>query len=141
MWLRDACSCAECRDEFSGQRLRGVLTLDPATDVASSRTDGDDIEVTFTDGHVSLFSKAWLAANAPGAIDAFDDRSERHRPPWHAADLCGRPPEIAWRDLDADGDRRAIALSSLWRTGLLLVRDVPAEPRMVLTVARSFAHV
>ncbi len=31
LWLRDACSCAECRDEFSGQRLRGVLTLDPHT--------------------------------------------------------------------------------------------------------------
>ena len=141
MWLRDACSCAECRDEFSGQRLRGVLTLDPATDVESSRTDGDDIVVTFTDGHVSRFAKAWLAANAPGATDAFDDRSERHRPPWHAVDLGGRSPEIDWRDLNAVGDRRAIALSSLLRTGLLLVRDVPVEPGMVLTVTRSFAHV
>jgi gamma-butyrobetaine dioxygenase len=142
MWLRDACSCTECRDEFSGQRLRGVLTLDPQTDVASWHVDGDEIEVTFTpDRHVSRFSKAWLAANAPGVAEAFDDRSERHRPPWHADDLGGRPPEVAWPDLNAVGERRATALSALLRTGLLLVRGVPAEPDMVLAVARSFAHV
>ncbi|MEY2444738.1 MAG: gamma-butyrobetaine dioxygenase, partial [Ilumatobacteraceae bacterium] len=135
MWLRDACSCAECRDEFSGQRLRGVLTLDPTTDVASWRKDGDEIEVTFApDGHVSRFSRAWLGANAPGAADPFDDRSERHRPPWHAVDLGRHPPEIGWQDLSAVGERRATALSSLMRTGLLLVRDVPAEPGMVLSV-------
>ncbi|MEA3185228.1 MAG: gamma-butyrobetaine dioxygenase [Ilumatobacteraceae bacterium] len=142
MWLRDACSCTECRDEFSGQRLRGVLTLDPQTDVASWHVDGDEIEVTFTpDRHVSRFSKAWLAANAPGVAEAFDDRSERHRPPWHAEDLGGRPPEVTWPDLNAVGERRATALSALLRTGLLLVRGVPAEPDMVLAVARSFAHV
>ncbi len=104
LWLRDACSCSECRDEFSGQRLRGVLTLDPHTDIASWRDDGDDIEVTFTpDGHVSRFSRSWLAANAPGTAEVFDDRSERHRPPWRAADLGGRPPEVTWRELNYDG--------------------------------------
>ena len=44
LWLRDACMCGECRDEFSGQRLRGVLALDPDTCIASWRDDGDDIE-------------------------------------------------------------------------------------------------
>lgn len=142
LWLRDACSCIECRDEFSGQRLRGVLTLDPHTDIASWRLDGDEIEVTFTpDGHVSRFSSSWLEANAPGRAEIFDDRSERHRPPWSAADLDGRPPEVSWSDLDADGDRRATALGGLMRTGLLLVRGVPIEPSAVLTVARSFAFV
>ena len=141
LWLRDACSCHECRDEFSGQRLRGVLTLGASTDIASWRDDGDDIEVTFTpDGHVSRFSKSWLATNAPGKADAFDDRSERHRPPWRAIDLGGRPPEVAWQGL-LGGSERAAALTALMRTGILLVRDVPTELEMVLAVARSFAHV
>jgi hypothetical protein len=39
LWLRDACSCAECRDSFSGQRLRGVLTLDASTDIACWRVE------------------------------------------------------------------------------------------------------
>ena len=141
LWLRDACSCGECRDDFSGQRLRGVLTLDPETAVASWRNDGDDIEVTFTpDGHVSRFSRSWLEANAPGNAEVFDDRSERHRPPWRAADVGGRPPEVGWPELH-DGDERTTALSALMRTGILLVRDVPIELGMVLAVARSFAYV
>ena len=141
LWLRDACSCGECRDEFSGQRLRGVLSLDPRTDIASWRHDGDDIEVTFTpDGHVSRFSRSWLKANAPGSAEVFDDRSERHRPPWRAADLGGRPPEVTWPELH-DGDARTTALGALMCTGILLVRAVPIEPGMVLKVARSFAYV
>ncbi len=142
LWLRDACSCSECRDEFSGQRLRGVLTIDAETDIASWHDDGDDIEVTFTpDGHVSRFSRSWLAANMPGRADVFDDRSERHRPPWHAADLGGHAPAVAWRELNTDGEPRAAALGALMRTGLLLVHDVPTEPGMVLDVASSFAFV
>jgi gamma-butyrobetaine dioxygenase len=142
LWLRDACSCSECRDEFSGQRLRGLLTLDAQTGIASWRDDGDDIEVTFTpDGHVSRFSRSWLTANAPGRAGVFDDRSERDRPPWHAADLGGRPPEVGWGGLRTDGRPRTAALATLLRTGVLLVRDVPPEPDTVLTVARSFGHV
>jgi gamma-butyrobetaine dioxygenase len=142
LWLRDACSCGECRDAFSGQRLRSVFTLDAKTGIASWRDDGDVIEVTFTpDGHVSRFSQSWLTANAPGRAEVFDDRSERHRPPWCAGDLGGRPPEVAWCELRSGDEPRASALGALMRTGLLLVREVPVEPGMVLTVGRSFAHV
>jgi gamma-butyrobetaine dioxygenase len=142
LWLRDACPCGDCRDEFSGQRLLGVMSLDPNTCVASWRDDGDDIVVTFSpDGHVSRFSNSWLAANAPGKAEAFDDRSERHRPPWLAVDLGERPPEVAWPDLSSDGEQRTIALRALMRHGVLLVREVPTEPGMVLAVANSFAHV
>ena len=142
LWLRDACSCGECRDEFSGQRLRGVLALDAHTDIASWHTDGDEIEVTFTpDGHVSRFSKTWLSANVPGKAILVDERSERHRPAWLAADLDGRPPEVVLPELQKEGAARACALAALMRTGILLVRNAPIEPGAVLAVARSFAHV
>jgi gamma-butyrobetaine dioxygenase len=142
LWLRDACSCGECRDAFSGQRLRSVLKLDADTEIASWQIHGDDIEVTFApDGHVSRFSRSWLDANAPGKADVFDDRSERNRPAWRAADLGGRPPEVAWSDLRSAGGERTTALGALMRTGILLVRDTPTEPGTVLTIARSFAHV
>jgi gamma-butyrobetaine dioxygenase len=142
VWLRDACCCGECRDEFSGQRLRSVLSLDLDTEITAWRNDGDDIEVTFApDGHVSHFSRSWLAANAPGRAAVFDDRSERCRPPWLAADFDDRPPEVSWGALRSTKERRATALATLLRTGILLVRDVPVEPEMVLAVARSFGHV
>ncbi|MBK5330940.1 MAG: TauD/TfdA family dioxygenase [Ilumatobacteraceae bacterium] len=142
LWLRDACTCGECRDGYSGQRLLGVLALDPDTSIASWHNDGDDIEVTFApDGHVSRFSRSWLAANAPGEAEVFDDRSERHRPPWLAADLGARPSEVAWPDLRSDREPRRTALGALMRTGVLLVRGVPTTSGMVLTLANSFAHV
>jgi gamma-butyrobetaine dioxygenase len=143
LWLRDACSCADCRDEFSGQRLRGVLSLEPDTSIAEWR-EGDDgvVEVRFApDDHVSRFSRAWLDANMPGKAMLFDDRSERHRPPWRAEDLGSRPPQVDWEELQTVGDARAEALGALMRTGLLLVQHVPTEAGMVLTVARSFAYV
>lgn len=142
LWLRDACACGVCRDPFSGQRLRGVMTLDPLTEITSWRDDGDDVEVTFSpDGHLSRFSRAWLAANAPGRAEPFDDRSERHRRLWVAADLGGCPPDIAWADLTGDGQPRATALQALMGTGILLVRGVPTRPGSVLAVASAFAHV
>ena len=120
-----------------------MRTLDAQTDVASWRTDGDEIEVIFApDGHVSRFSTLWLQANAPGQAELFDDRSERHRPPWRAADLGGRPPEVSWPDLQsASSQQRSAALGTLLRVGVLLVRDAPIELGAVLAVARSFAHV
>ncbi len=141
LWLRDACTCAECRDGFSGQRLSAVGSLDERTSIASSRIDGDEIEVIFApDEHVSRFSISWLRANVPGEAELFDDRSERHRPSWHAADLGGRPPEVSWSDLQSSPEREP-ALGALLRVGVLLVRDVPIESGAVLAVARSFAHV
>ena len=72
----------------------------PIRAIASWRDDGDDIEVTFApDDHVSRFSRAWLEANMPGKAMLFDDRSERHRPPWLAADLGGRPSQVDWEEL------------------------------------------
>ena len=41
----------------------------------------------------------------------FDDRSERHRPPWLAADLGGRPPEVAMARTALRGEPRAAALA------------------------------
>jgi gamma-butyrobetaine dioxygenase len=122
--------------------LRGVRTLDEQTDIASWRADGDEIEVIFApDGHVSRYSISWLRANAPGEAELFDDRSERHRPLWLAADLGGRPPEVSWPELQSPGPQRASALGALLRVGLLLVRNAPIESGAVLAVARSFAHV
>lgn len=118
------------------------MSLGPDIDIATWRDDGDDIEVTFApDGHVGRFARSWLAANAPGTSEVFDDRSERHRPPWLAADLRGRPPEVAWPDLRSDGEARTTALRALMRTGVLLVRIVPSTSGMVVAVANSFAHV
>ncbi len=142
LWLRDACSCAECRDSRSGQRLRSALTLDPATEVDDLRADGDEVQMTFSpDGHTAVYSARWLRANAPGRSAVFDDRSERTRQPWTARDLAGRPPRVPWFQFSTVGPQREDALRELMDLGVLLVDGVPPEPDRVLDVARSFGFV
>lgn len=142
LWLRDACTCAECRHAGSGQRLHSVLALDPATTSTRVEIDGDDVNVTFApDGHVGRYSLAWLHTNAPGRAAVFDDRSERSRRLWTAADLVDGPPHVSWPDLQLDGLVRARAVRELMDLGLLLVRDVPTVAGSVLDVARSFGFV
>lgn len=143
LWLRDACRCAECRHAGSGQRLHSVLALDPHTTVASVRVVGDDVEVAFVPEHAARFSLQWLRAHAPGCAPVFDDRSERSRRPWVAADLPAGAPTVAWPDLRGDGagELRLSALCDLTDLGLLLVHDVPTVPGSVLDVARSIGFV
>lgn len=142
LWLRDACSCSECRDGRSGQRLRSALTLDPATEVDDLIADGDEVQMTFSpDGHTAVYSARWLRANAPGRCEVFDDRSERTRQPWTAKDLAGRPPRVPWFQLSTAGPQREDALRELMDLGILLIDGVPPESERVLDVARSFGFV
>ncbi|MBI4934613.1 MAG: TauD/TfdA family dioxygenase [Actinobacteria bacterium] len=144
LWLRDACPCAACRHAGSGQRLHSVLALDPGTTVAAVHIDGDVVDVTFVPDHTARFSLAWLRAHAPGCAPVFDDRSERARRPWVAADLPNGVPTVAWSDLRGDGrdpGGRLGALRDLTDLGVLLVRDVPVVPGSVLDVARTIGFV
>lgn len=142
LWLRDACGCFECRHAGSGQRLRSLLSLDPDTGASVVDVNGDDVEITFApDGHVGRYSLAWLAANAPGRGEVFDDRADRGRRVWSAVDLAHGPPGVAWNDLVEPGTSRAAAMHKLFDLGLLLVRDVPVVVRQVLEVARTFGFV
>ena len=142
LWLRDACGCSDCRHAGSGQRLRSVLALDAGTRASIVDIRGDDVEITFApDGHVGRYSLAWLAANAPGRGEVFDDRSERSRRVWAAADLAHGPPSVAWNDFIDPGLCRSTAMRELFDLGLLLVRDVPVVPGKVLDVARTFGFV
>ena len=143
LWLRDACPCGECRHTGSGQRLHSVLALDPATMVTGVHLRGDDVDITFVPDHTARFSLAWLRDNAPGRARVFDDRSERARRPWVAADLPNGVPTVAWSDFRSHGDasRRLGALRDLTDLGVLLVRDVPLAQGSVLDVARNIGFV
>src|SRR5213082_3529810 len=59
LWLRDNCPCPECRHE-SGQRLLDTRSL--PDDLAVAKVNG--YEVSFSDGHTSVYDPAWLRANA-----------------------------------------------------------------------------
>ncbi|MGC2485025.1 MAG: gamma-butyrobetaine hydroxylase-like domain-containing protein [Acidimicrobiales bacterium] len=100
VWLRDQCSCSQCRHP-SGQRLYEVvdLALDPRVNFAS--VDGDEIQLRFAPhGHTGrlLLSELIERARAgPKPVTTWD------------AELS----DLAWHDFDAVCDDHSERLSFL----------------------------
>jgi gamma-butyrobetaine dioxygenase len=128
IWLRDNCSCAECRDPRNGQKLFGITDLDAGLAV----TDVAGTTVTFSDGHVSHFDPAFLDAE-----QAPDDRCEDAKELWATTE----PPEGDWARFQSDPAHRADCLKAVLRTGFTLLRGVPVVPGTVLDVAAGFGYV
>jgi gamma-butyrobetaine dioxygenase len=149
VWLRDNCPCAECLDPGSGQKLKDVTELPAGLAVSAAEDRGESVVVTYApDGHRSIFSRAWLAGHALGSDDDGrpdgDGRTEDDKELWLPADLdpaSGRLPETSWPRYLAEPADRVRALDAVLRWGFVLLRDVPAEPGLVLEVAASFGFV
>jgi gamma-butyrobetaine dioxygenase len=144
-WLRASCPCPDCCHPGSGQRLVSITDL-PAEPVIDAVTaDGDVVTVTFgPDGHRAAFRSSWLAAHAEPADlagPAPDERTEDAKRLWRAADFPAGPPAWSWPEYQAGGPAREAVLAALLRDGLALLRDVPAEPGTVLTVAAGLGYV
>ncbi|MFF5210734.1 phosphonate degradation HD-domain oxygenase [Streptosporangium sp. NPDC000396] len=132
VWLRDNCPCPECRDPRNGQKLFGITDLDPRIHIV----EADGLSVTFSDGHTSRFDPAWLAAHTlDGTVP--DDRTEDAKELWATV----TPPEGNWPRFLADPHHRQECLEAVFRTGFVLLREVPAEPGAVLEVAGAFGYV
>jgi len=153
VWLRDNCPCGECLDPDSGQKLTDIAELPAGLTVSAAADMGESVVVTYApDGHRSTFSRSWLAAHALGSGECGsgdgrtdgDGRAEDDKELWLPADLgppAGRLPEGSWPCYLAEPADRARALDAVLRWGFVLLRDVPAEPGMVLEVAASFGFV
>ncbi len=139
IWLRDNCPCDQCVAPGTTQKLHDITDLPNGLGVAHADGSGGSVAVTFApDGHRSEFSRAWLAAHALDGYGDGDGRTEDDKELWLPADLAV-VPETSWPGYLA-GDR-ARALEAVLRLGFVLLRDVPAEPSMVLEVAASFGFV
>src|SRR5271157_69601 len=142
VWLRDNCPCTECQDPGSGQKLNGINDIPNGLAITLTEDAGESVAVTFApDGHRSAFSRSWLAGHALDGYADGDGRTEDDKELWPAADLAN-VPQVSWpRYLDRPTDRIRALADVLLRRGFVLLRDVPAEPGMVLEVAASFGFV
>jgi gamma-butyrobetaine dioxygenase len=137
--LRDSCSCPECRDSGSGQRLRSVTDLPSDVSVIEARAVGDSVEVIFgPDGHRAVFSRAWLAQQGSPAED---DRIEDAKRLWTSGDAAAAVPGQSWPRYLADAQQRLGCLDALMRDGFFLLSDVPCRAGAVLDVAASMGYV
>ncbi len=119
MWLRERCPCAECRDPRTGQRLLDAWSVPLDTTVTDVRGKGEEIRISFSDGHVAPFRAAEL-------VSALARRNERAGiVTWDAG--LAEHPEADWGAVRDQEAALYDMLSKLHRFGFVLVRDVPVE--------------
>ncbi|HEY6279940.1 MAG TPA: TauD/TfdA family dioxygenase [Streptosporangiaceae bacterium] len=139
IWLRSNCGCPACQDPVSGQRLTGITDVPVDVSIRSARLAGDLAQVVFgPDGHESVFSSAWLAAQRQ---PSGDDRCEGAKRLWVAADFAGRISQESWPRYRSAATAREECLARLLRYGFFLLQDVPCEPGTVLDVAGTLGYV
>jgi gamma-butyrobetaine dioxygenase len=144
IWLRDNCPCPSCLDPGTRQKLTNLASLPADCAIAALQLGAESVEVVFApDGHRSVFSRAWLAAHAlpeptVSGVAPGDGRDEVDKVLWQVADL--ELPERTWAGYRDDPAQREFCLDAVLRYGFVLLREVPAEPGMVLTVAGSFGY-
>jgi gamma-butyrobetaine dioxygenase len=145
IWLRINCQCPLCRDAGTGERLVPIGDLPQDISVSACTRSGDRYEIVFgPDGHQAVFDARWLGQYAAGGdqpASADDGRTEDSKRLWSGADIAAAFPQGSWPLFLADTEHRQACLTAVLRDGFVVLRDVPAEPGTVLSVARHFGLV
>jgi gamma-butyrobetaine dioxygenase len=128
LWLRDNCQCPECR-HGSGQRLLDTRSL--PDDLSVIAVNG--FEVSFSDGHTSVFAPAWLHANA-------GDPPPSTRRLW-GAEIQDELPTARYEDVFAGGEPLRRWLEWADELGFALLTGGPTEPETVTRTAELFGFV
>lgn len=135
LWLRD--NCPLLLHASTGHRVVETSTI--ASDVrpeSAAIVDGN-VQVVWSDAHVSIFEPAWLHAH---------DYSNGVRPVrsepilWNAA-MADQIPHANYPDLLADTAARVGFLDAFVRYGLGILHDVPTVPGSVLDVANELGEL
>ncbi len=137
VWLRDNCWCGDCRIRQTAERR--LYTADIGADIAPAQAwidARDTLNVTWNDGHRSVFSASWLAQH-----DYSDQAraARRHQPALWAAGFV--PPSFAHDDVVAGGAGQLAYLDAMRDHGVAIVRDVPAVSGQVARFAETLGHV
>jgi gamma-butyrobetaine dioxygenase len=142
IWLRDNCSCAECRHPGNGQKLFNIGDLAEGISVEEVREDDGKVHVRFApDGHAAVFDGDWLRTWRLSEGQAPQDpRTEDAKRLWDATDM-GPLPEADWAAYQNEPAVKAAALDAVVRLGFVVLRGVETVERRVLDVAESFGFV
>jgi gamma-butyrobetaine dioxygenase len=128
LWLRDNCRCPECRHE-SGQRLLDTRSL--PDDLSVVTVNG--YEVSFSDGHTSVFDAEWLQANSSGPPQS---------PPrlW-GAEIQDELPSARYDEVAAGGEALRRWLAWVEELGFAILTCGPTEPETVTRTTELFGFV
>ncbi|WP_439814276.1 2-trimethylaminoethylphosphonate dioxygenase [Zavarzinia sp. CC-PAN008] len=141
LWLRDSALDPATRSAGNGQRLITVLDLDPDVHLTAADSAGQQVHLAFSDGHRTVFDRAWLLAN----------RYDVAPPPaagWVAPDLVlwdataqDQVARITFAQAGQKGAALRDWLAAIRSRGFGVMSGVPALSGSVAEVASLFAHV
>jgi gamma-butyrobetaine dioxygenase len=142
IWLRDNCSCADCRHPGNGQKLFNIGDIAEGIRVDDVREDDGKVHVRFApDGHAAVFDGEWLRTWSLAEGQAPPDlRTEDAKRTWDATDV-GPLPDADWVAYQNDPAVKAAALDAVVRLGFVVLRGVETTERRVLDVAKSFGFI
>lgn len=137
-WLRDHCSCTQCRHPETQQRLLDTFAL-PAGLLANAielGAGGRILDVTWSDGHRSAYAAADLcAALAPVGILASEITT------WNDAEIAADFPQMPYDAVISDDAALETYLDKLERFGFCFVEGTPATPEATQAVAKRIAYI
>lgn len=140
-WLRNACRCDACGDTRPG--LRWITPADVPSDIRAAELalaeGGGRLEVTWADGHRSVYEASWLAE---AAYDDAGNRARRRLTPrtWGAGmERCLQTVEYG----AAMTEDAALfeALRALRDDGIVRLTDGPVEATGTAEIAERFGPV
>lgn len=136
-WLRDNCTCPECRHPDAWERLYDTAAM-PANPVPTSVSANGALQLTWPDGHLTTMSPAWLRENEYGPQGR---RARAPQPVLWDASIADNPPEISFQEIDSGTEGMLRWLTLIRDYGFSLIRAVPIEPDAVLALAERISFV
>ena len=145
--LRLACQCSRCVDPSDGQKTFSVAQVPVNISVKDSTLLPDgNFEIRwqndvpgFDENHVSVFEPLRMSTFSPLQGDYDIPLSKRPVDMWTASSFDIESNTVAYADYMTDDTAFAKALSDLWSTGLIFVKDVPSDPDSVQRLAERIA--
>jgi [2-(trimethylamino)ethyl]phosphonate dioxygenase len=136
VWLRDNCSCPDCRHP-SGQRLLDTRAVPDTVAIADARASDGVVAATFADGHESSWDAAWLRANCYCG----EEPTGRGRRRLWGAEIQADLPVHRYDDVAAGGAALRGWLEAVDALGFAILTGGPTEPGTVTRVAELFGYV
>lgn len=128
LWLRDHCSCPDCRHAQTRERL--FVPLEEIREAPNVSLQAGHLRLEWSDGHLSHFDAGWLYQRRPG--EPRQDAIPAPRP-WQDG---FRPRHITHTDFITEARGEQAWLEALLEDGLVLLDDGPIADEEVSRLAQ-----
>ncbi|KAK2796205.1 hypothetical protein FQN52_000183 [Onygenales sp. PD_12] len=139
--LRESCHCAQCVDQSTKQREFRLSDMPLDIQVREAKTEGNQLVVKwkndipgYDSSHTSRYPREVLAKLTRFRYSSMTERSGR-RIMWDKTTFRNNEHWISFKDYMEDDSAFLYFMRSLFRLGLVFVKDIPDSSEMVEKIA------